>query len=394
LYPLTIGLVIETKELWDEVHSTLQELSVRIVIEQHELGDLAEFLGRVERLRPEVMILEVLKLREPMEHVVARIKAGSMDPMVIALHNTGEPELILRALRAGAHEFLHPPLKANLQQALERKSLEQKKTREHLRQKGKVLGFLSAKGGCGATTIACHTAAELGRQGMRVLLADMDFEAGMIRFLMKTKSPYSVLDALNHLHRLDQSYWNALISNGLPGLEIIASPEALPSKQQPNQEQMQHILTFCRGQYDVSIVDLGRGLSLTTMNALDEIDETYLITTLDVPALHRSKQIIQALSSLGYGRERLRLVLNRMPQRLDITPDELENMMSLPVFATLPNDYPSLYEAYSKGSLLAANSRLSKELNSMAIKVAGIQKEKSEKKRFFTLRLRDQTNAH
>jgi pilus assembly protein CpaE len=382
VYPLTIGLVIETKELWDAVHSTLQELPVRIVIEQHELGDLAEFLDRVERLRPEVMILEVMKLREPMEHVVARIKTGSMDPMVIALHNTGEPELILSALRAGAHEFLHPPLKANLQQALERKSLEQKKTKERLRQKGKVIGFLSAKGGCGATTIACHTAAELGRHGNHVLLADMDLDAGMIRFLMKTKSSYSVLDALNNLHRLDQSYWNALISNGLPGLEIIAAPQVLVSKQQPNQEQMQNMLTFVRGQYDFSIVDLGRSLNLTVMNALDEIDETYLITTLDVPALHRSKQIIQTLSSIGYGRERLRLVLNRMPQRLDITPDELEKMMSLPVFATLPNDYPSLYEAYSDGSLLPANSRLGKELNRMAIKVAGIQKEKGEKKRF------------
>ncbi len=382
MYPLTIGLVIETKELWDEVHSKLQELPVRIVIEQHELGDLAEFLDRVERLRPEVMILEVMKLREPMEHVVARIKAGSMDPMVIALHNTGEPQLILSALRAGAHEFLHPPLKANFQRALERKSLEQKKTKERLPPKGKVIGFLSAKGGCGATTIACHTAAELGRQGKHVLLADMDLDAGIIRFLMKTKSPYSVLDALNNLHRLDQSYWNALISNGLPGLEIISAPQALVSKQQPNQEQMQNMLTFVRGQYDFSIVDLGRSLNLTAMNALDEIDETYLITTVDVPALHRSKQIIQTLSSVGYGRERLRLVLNRMPQRLDITPDELEKMMSLPVFATLPSDYPSLYEAYSDGSLLPANRRLGKELNRMAIKVAGIQKEKGEKKRF------------
>ena len=63
MYPLTIGLVIETKELWDEVHATLQELPVRLLVEQHELGDLAEFLDKVERLRPEVMILEVMKLR-------------------------------------------------------------------------------------------------------------------------------------------------------------------------------------------------------------------------------------------------------------------------------------------------------------------------------------------
>jgi pilus assembly protein CpaE len=382
VYPLTIGLVIETKELWDEVHSTLQELPVRLLIEQHELGDLGEFLDKLERLRPEVMILEVMKLREPMEHVVGRIKASSVDPMVIALHNTAEPELILSALRAGAHEFLHPPLKTNLQQALERKSQGRNKTRERLKQKGKVMGFLSAKGGCGATTIACHIAAQLGRQDKHVLLADMDLDAGMVRFLMKTKSPYSVLDALNNLHRLDASYWNALISNGLPGLEIIAAPQALASKQQPNQEQMQNMLTFCRGQYDFSIIDLGRSLNLTAMNALEEIDETYLVTTLDVPALHQSKQIIQTLSGVGYGRERLRLVLNRMPQRLDVTPDELEKMMSLPVFATLPNDYPSLYESYSEGSLLPPNSRLGKELNRMAMKVGGIQEEKGGKKKF------------
>jgi pilus assembly protein CpaE len=385
VYPLTIGLVIETKELWDEVHATLQELPVRLLIEQHELGDLVEFLDKTERLRPEVMILEVMKLREPMEHVVGRIKASSVDPMVIALHNTAEPELILSALRAGAHEFLHPPLSANLRQALERKSLERNKTRERMRQKGRVIGFLSAKGGCGATTIACHTAAELGRQSKHVLLADMDLDAGMIRFLMKTKSPYSILDALNNLHRLDLSYWNALISNGLPGLEIIAAPQALASKQQPNQEQMQNMLNFCRGQYDFTIVDLGRSLNLTAMNSLDEIDETYLVTTLDVPALHQSKQIIQTLSNVGYGKERLRLVLNRMPQRLDVTPDELEKMMSLPVFATLPNDYPSLYESYSEGSLLPGNSRLGKELNRMAIKVGGIQDEKSGGKKKFSL---------
>ena len=85
---------------------------------------------------------------------------------------------------------------------------------------------------------------------------------------------------------------------------------------------------------------------------------------------------------MGYGQDRLRLVLNRMPQRLDVTPDELEKMMSLPVFATLPNDYPSLYESYSEGPLLPANSRLGKELSRMAVKVAGIQEEKSGKKKF------------
>ena len=57
-------------------------------------------------------------------------------------------------------------------------------------------------------------------------------------------------------------------------------------------------------------------------------------------------------------------------------------MMSLPVFATLPNDYPSLYESYSEGSLLPPSSRLGKELGRMAIKISGLEEQKERKRKF------------
>jgi len=60
------------------------------------------------------------------------------------------------------------------------------------------------------------------------------------------KSPYSILDAINNLHRLDASYWKALVSNGIPGLEIIPSPSSLASRVQPKQEQLRHVIGFLR----------------------------------------------------------------------------------------------------------------------------------------------------
>ena len=41
------------------------------------------------------------------------------------------------------------------------------------------------------------------------------------------------------------------------------------------------------------------------MAALEEIDEACLVTTLEVPALHQSKQIIQTLIDSGYGKNRI-----------------------------------------------------------------------------------------
>ena len=163
---------------------------------------------------------------------------------------------------------------------------------------------------------------------------------------------YSILDAVNNLHRLDIHYWKALVSNGIPGVEIVSSPLALASKQQPKDEQIRQVLAFARPHYDWTLVDLGRSLSRMAMAALEEIDEACLVTTLEVPALHQSKQIMQTLLDSGYGKNRIRLILNRAPKRLDITPAELEKMLGMPIFCMIPNDYPELYETYAEGRML------------------------------------------
>jgi len=303
--------------------------------------------------------------------------------MIIALNNSAAADSILSSLRAGINEYLYPPLKESLKKALEKRSMERSRRRESgVKGNGKSFGFLSAKGGCGATTIVSHVAAELGRQNQKVLLADLDMDAGMVGFITKTKAVYSILDAVNNLHRLDISYWKALVSNGIPGVEIIASPLALASKQQPKDEQVRHVLAFARPLYDWTLADLGRSISRVAMAALEEIDEVCLVTTLEVPALHQSKQIIQTLVDSGYGKGRIRLILNRAPKRLDITPGELEKMLGIPIFFMIPNDYPELYETYAEGRMLNRNSDLGKSMSRLATKLAGLEEGKTGKKRF------------
>jgi pilus assembly protein CpaE len=375
VYPLTIGLIIEKKELLDEVQACLHELPVRIQFEQAGITDWAEFADKLSRSRPDVVILDVGSLVDHLPETVAKIKETGQSPMLIALNDSADPESILAALRAGFHEYLFPPLHGNLRRALERRSEERDKFREGAR-KGRVIGFLSAKGGCGATTLACHTAIEIQKLNkFDILLADMDFDSGMVHFLMKTKSTYSVQDAFNNLHRLDMSFWKAIISNGTPRLEIISAPSPACMRQQPRPEQLQQVLRFVRQNYDWSIVDLGRNLSFLGMSVLDEIDETCLVTTLDVPALHQAKQIVQTLMNTGYARNRLRLILNRVPQRLEVTPEEIEKMFGIPVFAVMTDEYQDLYDAYAEGRLLS-EGKLARQFHSFSMKLAGVQEEK------------------
>jgi len=123
------------------------------------------------------------------------------------------------------------------------------------------------------------------------------------------------------------------------------------------------------------------------MAALEETDEVCLVTTLEVPALHQSKQIIQTLLDTGYGKNRIRMVLNRAPKRLDITPGELERMLGVPIFAMIPNDYPELYETYAEGRMLGTRSDLGKQIAKLAAKLASLKEENAESngKKKFTL---------
>jgi len=384
MYPLTIGLAIENRDLWEQAQSCLADLPFRIIVEHQDIGDVSNFLDRLERMRPDVVLIDISGWREPLEGLVTSIRGAIGDPMIIALNTTADPDAILASMRAGINEYLYPPLRDPLRRALEKRSAERSRRRDAgAKAGGKSFAFFSAKGGCGATTLVTHVAAELGRLNQKVLLADLDLDSGMVAFITKTKSVYSILDAVNNLHRLDIHYWKALVSNGIPGVEIVAAPLALASKQQNKDDQVRHVLGFARPHYDWTLVDLGRSLSHIAMAALEEIDEACLVTTLEVPALHQSKQIIQTLIDSGYGKNKIRLILNRAPKRLDITPGELEKMLGVPIFAMIPNDYPELYETYAEGRMLNRNSDLGKQIAKLAIKLASLEVEdKSSKKRF------------
>jgi pilus assembly protein CpaE len=379
----TLALAIEASELWEGVQIALRGLPSRIVIEQRDLRNWRAFLEQLERLSPEVVLLDITHIPQGLEESVRSVRAAAPDSMLIVLDRAAEPETILTAIRSGAHEFLYPPLEANLRKALERRVTERPRGKENPRPPGKVLGFLSVKGGCGATTIACHLSVELGRVCVQhaetALFADLDLEAGIAGFLMKVKSPYSVIDALQNLHRLDLSYWNALVTSDWPGLEVIVAPSNYLPQEPVAGEALRRILAFARSNYPWTVADLGCTLNPGILDVVDEADEVYLVTTLEVPALHRAKQTVQALMNAGYG-ERIKMILNRTPQRPDVTADELERILGVPLDTMLPNDYYALYDAFCKGKLLPAGSHLSRQIAALAMRLAGVPAEKSKRR--------------
>lgn len=375
----TAGIVVETKALAEELHASVEALPIKVAFEQTEIGDWNSFTEKIERLPVQVLFLDMSNL-DDVPGLVRRIRSLPSPPAVFALHTHADSAVILEALRGGVSEYLVPPFRNVLTQALDRITAERQAQSGPAKVGGKVLGFLSAKGGCGATTLACHLARELPKQtGSKALLTDFDFDAGLVSFIFKTKSAYSVVDAAANLHRLDSSYWKAVVSNGVPGLEMIGSPISA-NAHTLTPEVIERMFSFFRTEYDWVLADLGRGLNAFRLSVLTNCDEVYVVTTTDIVALHQSQRIITRLIESGFSAENLRVVLNRPPKQFDLTMQELEKMLGARIQGTVVNDHDTLNECYADGVLAAPATAIGRGISELARRIAGLQLEKSKKR--------------
>jgi|SRR5947209_7720189 len=372
----TVLLFIKDATLRQQATSILRDSAPHLGFDHHD-SDWNTLLERVSKAKPEVVLLDMSAVPGELGIGVRQLRHYSPRVKVVVLHVRPDSQTILSAMRAGVNEFLHPPLSDTLVPALDRilQSTDESGVPVH---RGRIVGFLSAKGGCGATTLACHVSYELQRlTGKRVLLADLDLTSGLAGFLMKTPSSYSILDALKNLSRLDESLWKALVVEHRPNLAVIPAPASYSRWDHPDEAQLKQLLQFMRTQHDWVVLDLGRSLNSIATSVLDEIDQLFLVSTLEVVALHGLKSIVHGLFEQG---EKLQLVLNRTPKLMDISTQELEKILGRSLYAALPNDYMSLYQSYSSGNLLDSNNRLAQHFAMLASKIAGLSPTKNKKR--------------
>ncbi len=368
MMPLTAALMIPTRILWEQTHACIQNLPVRIAVEQNEPADAEALLDRIERHRVDVILLDASQVPMPLEEFVPRLKEMPSQPAVFVLHTEAHPQLILESLRAGANEFLHPPLADSLRTAFENLSVSRSKGgSSSANALGKIFGFISARGGCGASTFALHVAGEVARTIKQPsLLADFDFEAGLLRFLMKTKTNYSVRDALDNLHRIDSSLWKALVSAHANQMEFIPAPEDLAARRLPTSQETSHLMRFIRSTYPAAIVDFGRSVSVPALDALPETDTLYILTTPDPITIEHAKRAVRMVEERGFAPHRIKVLLNRVPLKNAPDLSQVAERLGRAPAAMFTSDFMAFYDAYSEGRLLPAGTRIHKELIALA----------------------------
>jgi hypothetical protein len=233
MYPLTIGLAIENRELWEQAQACLADLPFRVIVEHQDIGDVSNFLDRLERMRPDVVLMDISGWREPLEGLVSSIRGATGDPMIIALNTVGRSGRH-SVVDAGGNQRVPVPAAAGPAAQGAREALGGTQPQRDWRSQRAARACLLFRQG---RLRRHHSGLPRGR-GTGPAEPESAFDgsgSGRRHGGLHHQDQVGVLDldAVNNLHRLDIHYWKALVSNGIPGVEIVASPLALASKQQP-----------------------------------------------------------------------------------------------------------------------------------------------------------------
>jgi Flp pilus assembly CpaE family ATPase len=343
-----IGLVIETPQLLSEIRAAISDAGAGAVFELRAASSSFEVANVVEREKPDILFVELARTSKPAAEWMADVRRSEDTPLVVAVHTAPEPGEMIEALRAGASEFISLPVRPAVFEAMERIGALLESRRSAMVERGTIAGVLSSKGGCGATSIACHLSAalQLAVPSSRVLVADLDCQSPAARHVFRANPRTHAGNAFDAVRSLGSNSWREFVTSIGPGIDLLASafdslPGALPGTTAtlPEQWRVESLFRFISRQYAWILVDLGRHLNPANWTLLQNIDELFIVTAPDVLALYQTRSVLQTLTGRGFDKGRVKIILNRnLSSPQDFWVESIEQMFEMTVFGVIPND--------------------------------------------------------
>lgn len=289
--------------------------------------------------------------------------------VVIVVSQTKDSDLILRAMRSGAREFVVDSDIDEIQMAVRAQAVDLESHPD-----GSVITVFPAKGGVGATMIATNLAGALQRRGLRVCLIDLDLHLGDVVSFMDIAGSYSIGDLLSNLARLDRDLLETSITKHSSGVAVLAHSGKMEEAEHIKPADIGKLLAVLRQHYDRVIVDGVRGFDEMALAALDASQVLLMVMTQDVPAIRNGQRCLELFGRLGYDQQKVKLILNRYQKASKITLEVIADTLKVPVAHTISNDFVSIIDAINRGVLLveaAPRARLTQDIADLAPIVSG-----------------------
>lgn len=344
-----------------------------------ELSDESELDSLVRICSPSILFLDMDDV-ELAEYVCSVVRGRIPHAQIIGFARDLSKEALLAAVRYGLRDVLQCPLSGiNINSAIQ-SAIEQLEANGHGvgSNRNQIFCFLPAKAGSGASTIAMHSAAalsQIAQDGRKAALLDLDFECGMVDFLLNGRYEQGVKHLLEFSNNLDEGLWKRAVQS--TGRLDVVRTGSMGRPVRASAQQIRGLLAYARANYDFTCLDLPEQLNDASMAALEFCDAVLLVCTPDLASAHLTRRRLSLLCEYGFDRQ-VKVVLNRNQSKSQLGRKEIEELLGVEVFAVIDNDYHGLQSAVLKGRLMETGSSLGKQFTQMAQRLAGIGPKKKQ----------------
>jgi pilus assembly protein CpaE len=353
---------VDLNERLEAILTEIGIVSVTRTLDRYPSG--LELLRFLRAHAPQVVFVSTESTVKAME-IARDVEKNTPGVQIVAVSRFVDPQILLEVMRSGIREFASLPFdRQALVDALVRIKDAVLARPPAIEATNQVYSFLPSKAGVGTSTLAMNTAVAMSRvPDSSVLLSDFDLNSGMVRFMLKLESGYCVTDAAEHALEMDESLWPTMVTT-IGKLDVLHAGKLNPDfRIEPT--QIRHLMEFMRRNYSSLCFDMSGNLERYSLEIMHESKRIFLVCTPEIPSLHLAREKYLYLKQLDLG-ERVSVLLNRCPKRSLISPQQIEQLLGVPIYMTFPNDYQGVQRAMTAGSWVDSSCELGRQLTSLA----------------------------
>ncbi len=362
---MKIAVISPSSQSLQEIGTALERCNPSRFIARHE-GGISKLRAIAEKEHPDVIIVEGLCHDAGELSPIESVTTSYPQMIIIILCSQQTPEFLINAMRVGVREVLPSPAsKDALEAAVSR--AESKLGLRSAQRSGRILAFVSCKGGSGSTFLAANLGHQLGAEGKKVLLIDLNLQFGeAVLTVHDRKATSNVAEVARNLSRLDASFLTASTVAVTPNFAILAAPDDPAESLQVKPEHLDAILNLAINHYDFIVLDVGKNLDDLTIKALDRAHNIFLVVQTMLPYIRNASRMMTVFRSLGYQQDKVELLVNRFWKNGEIGLEDLRASLGITKMRTIPNGYKEVAKAINEGVPLATVAKSSLVLKAIS----------------------------
>ena len=324
---------------------------------------------------PDVAIIDIDSDEQNALMLVETISRAHPDCGIVVVSSRTDGQLILKAMRSGAREFLSSPVQLDeLMGALDRVTASSDGTKRN--NSGAVISVAGSSGGVGSTTIAVNLAVALAQNpDNSVALIDLDLALGDADVFLDMMPDYTLLDVAQNISRLDLALLRKSLTKHDSGIYLLPRPVQIEDCVEINKENFQKALGLLRASFTHLVVDLSKSYSELDMTALNASEHIVLLTQLDLPCLRNVVRLLSSLEAQDRLKDRVRVVVNRSGlDNAQISSRKAEETIARDIFWRIPNNYGIVSDCRNNGVPLvksAPKAAITHSIAELARKLSG-----------------------